>query len=114
MFKVGSILVFLMLAFTGCSDGADITPQTQASEGVVLYGCSNGWSNTKNAFLENTNSYPVRVRSVRQGPGEITLSIDRLEPGVQFILMKGITEYNGFYIYTMDGALVGWISARCP
>lgn len=110
------VFVTLFAFMTGCSDGTDgaTTPpakfQSLTSEGVVLYrnrGAGDGW-------IENTNAYPVRIQRVWQENdwsrfGELTEAIDRLDAGEKLILSR-LRYKHGFYIYTMDGALVGWLS----
>ena len=105
----------LLTTTMGCSDRTSANAvistvlPTQTSEGVVLHGCTQ----QKQGWIENTNSYPVRVRRVWQYSGERTKSIDRLELDAKLTLDK-ISHQDGFYIYMMDGVLVGWISGECP
>lgn len=103
---VFNVLLTLMM---GCSDGTSTQLPKQTSEGVILYGC-----NGSDGLLENTNPYPVRVRRVWQGSyGEKTESIDMLAPGAK-LSRNEVRPSQGFYIYTMDGAMVGWIKGVCP
>jgi len=74
----------------------------QISEGVVLHG-------PKEGRLENTNEFPVRIRRVWQFHGERTLSINSLRAGAT-LEIGYVSHQHGFYIYTMDGVLVGWLS----
>ncbi len=83
----------------------------KTSEGVVLHGCGSG--SIENAWLENTNPYPVRIRQVWQAGGETTISISLLKQGTKLNL-SSLRHQHGFYIYTIDGIMVGWLSGDCP
>lgn len=109
---VVTMLLATMMGYSDRTSANAVTSTvlpTQTSEGVVLHGCTQ----QEKGWIENTNSYPVRVRRVWQYYGERTESINRLEPGAKLMLDK-ISHQHGFYIYTMDGVLVGWISGECP
>ena len=80
------------------------------SEGVVFL--SSGEIN----YLENTNSYPLRVRCVTQIKGETTNWIQLLAPSSMFQLPQHSYQndfIDGFYIYDIQGVLIGWISSGC-
>jgi hypothetical protein len=99
------------LFVVGCSEDAATRTNSstvQTSEGVVLHGCGSG-----SGWIQNTNVYPVRVRRVWRFRGEGTQSINQLAPGAKYVLSR-ISYRHGFYIYLMDGVLVGWISGECP
>lgn len=86
----------------------------QTSGGVVLYGCnSGGISENVSGRISNTNAFPVRIRQVVQYNSEKTRSMYQIEPGTNHQLAFIYVE-QAFYIYTMDGGLVGYISSECP
>lgn len=88
------------------------TSISQISNGVMLRGCGDDWS-ISNGLIQNLNKYPVRIRRVRQGRGEFTEAIDLLDPRAK-LSIREITNQHGFYIYTIDGVMVGWLSGKCP
>lgn len=89
------------------------------SEGVkVISGCGVNhltWSGeSETVEIENTNDYAVRIRVVAQGKGENTHSMFLLESKAK-TKIENMWPYNGYYIYTASGNLIGWIgSNQCP
>jgi hypothetical protein len=109
--KVLLALCLFWFGYAGESFGQSVknTPcPSKSSEGVVLYGC-----NSSSGWIENTNKYAVRIRHVWQFNGETTLWINRIEPGERLQIGDAGAQ-NGFYIYTMDGVMVGWFTGSCP
>jgi len=89
--------------------------ETQTSGGVVLHGCS-FQDFTVDGWIENTRAWPVRIRQIIQDDrqyGEKTQSMYLLSSGEK-LKIKDINSQLGFYIYSNEGGLVGWISGRCP
>jgi hypothetical protein len=103
-----TLLAFVIVNFalTSASVAAELT--MQSSEGITLHGCGGD----RNSWLENVTGHPMRVRRVYQGYGELTLAFDRLEPGAK--LPVRYVNSRGFYIYTLDGLMVGFILGDCP
>src|SRR3989344_9576628 len=97
----------IRIASANVSDTSEVLP-TVSSEGVVLHSTENG------GWLENTNAYPIRVRHVRWVSAEITQSINRIGPGAKLSFKIYNNRQYGFYIYTIDGVLVGWIRGEPP
>ena len=106
--KVFLVVCLIGFGFSNESMSQSSLRPSKSTEGVVLHGCYEGM-----ARLENTNDYSVRIRRVWQAQGETTRSIDRLEPGGELTLTT-ISSQDGFYIYTMDGVMVGWFTGSCP
>ncbi len=107
-----AIVLFLIIysASLGEADdtssfGASDVQFTRTSEGVILHFSSTDCG----AWLENTNTFPVRIRRVYQGEGETTQSITLVAPS-QKIEVGSVGFQDGFYVYTMDGVMVGWLS----
>jgi hypothetical protein len=111
------ILIALSLIMIACActnSDSDAAPtkelQIQISEGVALIGCAGD----KAIRIENRNTYAVRIQQVWQyDGGEQTKAVDLLEPGAK-LEVGNIRCNDGFCIYTLDGALVGFLSGRCP
>lgn len=110
-----AILVSALLA-SGCDEKKarlEHEKTEQFSEGVRLVGCLE--SNTEKTFgiLSNGNPFSVRIREVKQYRGEMTRKIFVLPSG-KTIRLDSLSPVSGFYIYTMDGVMIGWISFSCP
>lgn len=108
------LLVFaLAFMVVGCGSGNNVdgaaAPMVITSEGVELYIYKSG--SEINMRILNTNNYPVRIRHVIQYRGESTRSINLLEPDaeVSFRESSYFCHLSGFYVYAMDGILIGWI-----
>ncbi len=104
--KKGLCAIALLLLFAAC----DLRPAEQrpenlnsksSSAGVVVHGyASPGW-------IENTNPFPVRIKQVWIFRGEFTEWINEFQPGEK--KHQYISHQHGFYIYSLDGAEIGWI-----
>jgi hypothetical protein len=97
----------LLMLFLMNSANASQMPNVKMSEGVILRGCGVG-----SAQLENTNNFPVRIRTVRQGSGEVTESIETLQRESKKKINR-IDNNRGFYIYDMKGVMIGWLDGKC-
>lgn len=80
-------------------------PENRNSEssegGVTVHGFSAyGW-------IENGNSFPVRVKGVWIFQGETTQWITEFAPGERQPMF--VSHQNGFHVYTLDGVEIGWI-----
>src|SRR3989344_696157 len=71
------------------------------SAGVIIHGyTSPGW-------IQNTNSFPVRIKQVWIFRGETTDWLDVFQPGEK--RPQYISHQHGFHIYSLEGAEIGWI-----
>jgi len=108
----------MLAIISACSDGSKdentkkFEVWTKESVGVILRAYEPS-SPYLRGSLENTNAYPVRIRKVWQFQGETTKSVDLLEPGEKLSINK-LSHQHGFYIYTKDGVMIGWISGDDP
>ena len=105
-------VIALACLFAGCeSKNLGIPNVTSDDGGVVVKGY-----NSK-GYIQNTNEFPVRIRKIRIAGyyGEVTSWIKKFEPGEkveQYIRGRGwLEEYpsDGFYVYEMNGALIGFV-----
>ncbi len=95
-------IVFLfILACTSTSEKPECYNSESTSEGVIVHGFGSvGW-------IQNTNSFPVRIKEVWIFRGENTLWIKVFQPGEK--LGQFISHQHGFYIYDLNGIEMGWI-----
>ena len=87
---------------------------TNAMEGVVLHGCRGKNDN----WIENTNTYLVRIRYVEvyHDKGEITRWMFSVGAGGKLPLgsLNNIyVERAGFFIYSWEGGLLGFLPGDC-
>ncbi len=95
---------------------APIIPIVQGSAGVELRGCQ---GKDDGAWLRNANDYSVRVRGVKVHyipETEVTMWMREVKPEeVLGIDLRGNGSSTlAFYIYSVDGGLLGFIPGYCP
>lgn len=105
--KIVYVLILALLlaacSFKPCEERPENFNSESVAAGVVVHGyASPGW-------IQNTNSYPVRIKQVWIFHGEATKWIDAFQPGEK--RQQYISHQHGFHIYTLDGVEIGWI---CP
>ncbi|HAM88450.1 MAG: hypothetical protein US83_C0004G0065 [Candidatus Falkowbacteria bacterium GW2011_GWC2_38_22] len=122
LFVISTFLFFLMNDMKKIKISADIEEKTKVeiksdilkpyiveSEGVKI--TVPDILMKEDSWIENTNSFPIRIRVVKFSGldvGEETLSISRLEPKEKRNFGKTIFT-RGYYIYTIDGIMIGWL-----
>lgn len=91
-------LFILSFALAACGN-----PNAETkSAGVVVHGYeSAGW-------IQNTNTFPVRIKRVTVDRGESTKWIEVFAPGDKK-QMCFVSAWSGFHIHTLDGVEIGWI-----
>lgn len=100
------LVIVISLSLIACDmRPADQRPENLNSEsssvGVIVHGyTSPGW-------IQNNNSYPVRIKRVWIFRGETTEWINVFQPGEK--RLQYISHQHGFHIYLLDGTEVGWI-----
>ncbi len=77
--------------------------------GVEMNGC-----NRYSVYLKNENAFPVRVRVVGIGNygAEWTKSMTHI-PAQGATFVENTNPNEGYYIYNLEGGLIGWMNGRC-
>jgi hypothetical protein len=97
---LSGILVLLTILLIGCDDMPSPDRQ-KSSAGVTVKGYS------ANGYIENKNSFPVKVREVWVFSGERTKWIKVFQPGER--KNQFVSHQHGFYIMDMNDKLLGYI-----
>lgn len=108
-----ALIVFTTLSMLFMSNFAEGAPPQSITDenGVTVFCTSVKWTGAIQTRIKNNGSVAVRVRMVHTSLvlSEATKAMLRVDPGSEQLFYARSSD--GFYIYSLNGGLIGWIQA---